>query len=101
MKIVIEKEEWQLLGQLALQVRNGIFPKGYSLHACILWEFYQGHASAFVQPQRRKRKLHTSTVFAIYQILKVQPWSYDAYWDLVLDQLREKLYKYILGTNLL
>lgn len=101
MKVVIERQEWQLLGQLAIQVGEGVFPKGYVLQACILWEFYKGHASAFVQPQRRKRKLHTSTVYGIYQILLKQEWSYDAYWDLVLQELREKLHKHLLGTKML
>lgn len=101
MKITIEKQEWQLLGQLALEVSKGVFPKGLALQATILWEFYQNNAHAFLTIEKRKRKLPLSTILGLYQFLMKQEWSYDAYWDLVLLQLREKLHKLLLGTKTL
>lgn len=101
MKITIEKAEWQLLGQLSEFVMSGKHHKGLVLQAMILLEFRVDNSEAFILPQRRKRKLKKSTVLALYQYLSKEHWAYDAYWDMVLSNLREKLYKALVPTNLL
>lgn len=101
MKITLEKEEWQLLGQLALEVGKGRFRKGLSLYAVILWEFFAENAQAFQQPQRRKRNLRTSTVIGIYQYLKAENLRDEAFWDITLQDLRNKLYKALVPTIIL
>jgi len=95
MKITIEKEEWQLLGQLALEVSECRYPQGSSLSAVLLWEFRREHAAAFEVPQRRKRKLRLSTALGIYSFLKRQESRNDPFWDVILIQLTEKVFKAI------
>lgn len=99
MKITIDKEEWQLLGQLALEAGNGEFKKGIALAAVILWEFYLDNAQAFQQPQRRKRNLRMSTVMGIHFYLHAEQSREDALWDITLQNLRNKLYKALVAIK--
>lgn len=91
MKILIEKEEWQLLGQLAIEVSEGKFGKGLSLHSTILWEFYRDNSEAFMWPQRRRRKMRFSTVLALQKCLLAQSQRGDALWDTTLLNLTDKV----------
>lgn len=92
MKFIFEKEDFQLLGQLALElIRSGPANPGDELCSYVFIEFYQENIDAFTFPQRRSRKLKLSQHCAILSILKKSNLRSDPLWDAVLIELREKL----------
>lgn len=93
MKIIIEKEEWQLLGQLVAEIRSNQFEPKLLLQAVMIHEFATENASAFEMPERRSRKLKLSMVVAINTYLMCQPTRDDPYWDLVLFEFRGKIHQ--------
>lgn len=95
MKITLETHEWQLLGQLALEISDGQFNKSTMLSAVLLWEFYLENIQQFTQPQNRKKKLKTSTAIGIYLYLAAEKSRDDALWDITLQNLRNKIYQKI------
>lgn len=97
MKITLEKQEWQLLGQLAIETTDGQF-KSQVLPALLLWEFYLENIQHFTQPQTRKRKIRNSTAIGIYQYLIAEPPRQEPLWDITLQNLRDKLYQKILSA---
>lgn len=97
MKITIEKEEWQLLGQLAIETTDGEF-KTHVLPALLLWEFYLENIQHFTQPQTRKRKIKNSTAIGIFLYLNAENPRHDPLWDTTLQNLRDKLYQKILSA---
>lgn len=94
MKITFEKQEWQLLGQLAIETTQGEF-RCSVLPAILLWEFYLENIQYFTQPQTRKRKIRNSTAIGIYQYLQAEHIRNDAYWDATLYALKDKIYQKI------
>lgn len=96
MKIQLETHDWQLLGQIALEISQGKFAKGLALHSLIIWEFYIENIQTFTQPQTRKRKIRNSTIIAIYQYLQ-QEHPREPLWDIHLQSLKDKLYQKILS----
>ena len=98
MKITLEKQEWQLLGQLAIETTEGQF-KSRVLPAIILWEFYLENIQHFTQPQNRKRKIRNSTAIGIYQYLNAEQPRNEPYWDTTLYSLKDKLYQKILSMK--
>lgn len=98
MKITLEKQHWQLLGQLAIETAQGQFKTGV-LPALILWEFYIENIQHFTQPQTRKRKIQNSTAVGIYKYLAAEQPRNDHYWNITLLDLKEKLYQKILSIK--
>lgn len=89
MKVTIEKQDWQLLGQIATEYLAEHKVDG--LDQIVFLEFYAENLEAFTFPQRRKRKLKSSQYYAIFSILiSKQDFRDDAIWDTTLIQLREK-----------
>lgn len=91
MKLTIEKEEWQLLGQLVVEIRQHKYPALLILQAMMIHEFAAENAQAFELPERRARKLKYSMVFALHTYLQWQPLRNDTFWDIILLQFREKV----------
>lgn len=100
MKLIIEKEEWQLLGQLVLEIRLHKYPTQLMLQAMMIHEFAADNAQAFEIPERRARKLRFSMVFALHTFLQLQPLRNDTFWDIILIQFRDKVAQVFRGQNL-
>ena len=99
MKLTLETHEWQLLGQLALEISDGQFGKTTMLPAILLWEFYLENLAQFTQPQTRKKKIKLSTAIGIFIYLKAEKSRNETLWDITLQNLRDKLYQKILNTK--
>jgi len=90
MKITIETEEWQLLGQVAKETLLGNDYRIDELAYVILIEFYAENLEAFTFPQSRKRKLKISQWRALCTIFMTERFRGDPLWDVTLIGMREK-----------
>jgi hypothetical protein len=98
MKVIIEKQDWQLLGQIATEYIHGEGTE--ELASIVFMEFYAENLEAFTYPQRRKRKLKPSQFRAICSILtQDQKFRNDPIWDVTLIELREKFGKQTLQIS--
>ena len=98
MKLTLETQEWQLLGQLALESARGDV-KADVLPAFLLLEFYLENLPAFTQPRDRKKKLKNSTAIGIFFYLQKEEPRKDPLWDITLQALRDKLHQKIINLK--
>lgn len=93
MKIKFEKEEIQLLGQLALEIAKFKYRPELLLEAMLIFEFRVENAGVFEFPAQCRRKLKMSTLVAMRRFLHHENFRGDAIWDSTLISLRDKLQK--------
>lgn len=90
MKITLETEEWQMLGQIAKETLLANDYRIEQLAYIILIEFYAENLEAFTFPQSRKRKFKISQLRALCSVFLDQGFRGDPLWDVLLIGMREK-----------
>lgn len=92
MKLRIQDNEWQFLGQLMLDIANGLYPVQYNLECAVLYEWYQSEVDKFAFPKTRVHRFKMSQFMALRRVLLAMPDQYDdAYWQIIKNELASKL----------
>lgn len=98
MKFQFKKQDWQLLGQIALEASRAVYYEDEQLQglcASIVWEFYTDNPEAFGRPRTRTRKMRPSVAFGILYHIRAEKLRNDPLWDTNLLDFRNRFEQFI------
>ena len=92
-KTTITLEEWQLLGQVMIDITENTTPSELILESAVLYEWYRDETGKFQFPKTRKQQWkRISIIISLVRVLRWMPdnWQ-DTYWQIIKKGLLEKL----------
>lgn len=92
MKVRIDIEEWQFIGQLMIDILNNQFPQQLILECATLAEWHRAETGKFTYPKTRQQQFKLPVFISLVRVLNAVPerWE-DPYWQTIKINLVDKL----------